>query len=96
MENVAKKRKVRFQKYEMHYEIEKGDYNKVLGRKHREREQRKLIKIENYMRENNLLFSNEFLEFTSCQKSHIRIPFIEYICLNRSWIYDDEYLKIIM
>lgn len=85
---------VKFKHYIDQYEIEKAD-NYVVGRHYKESTNRRLRKIERYMKVNNLLFKDEFLEFSNQPKKHLRIPFIEAIAREKEWIYPDENLKIV-
>jgi len=88
---------VRFRKYIYVSDItEKRDYNFVDRRREKEMKNRRLSEIETYMKKNNLLFGEEFLEFSKIKTQHIRLPYIECICRGKKWIYDDEYLKIVL
>lgn len=88
---------VRFKNYIYVSDItEKRDYNFVDGRREKEIENRCLSKIETYMKKNNLLFKDEFLDFSKTKTQHIRLPYIEFICRCKGWIYEDEFLKINM
>ena len=64
-------------------------------RRNREKHNRKLQYIENYMKKNHLLFKNEFLEIHDRRHSHIRVGYIECICLKNGWLHPRQYLKII-
>lgn len=87
---------VRFRNYIYVSDIEeKKDYNFTDGRRRKERENRVLSNIEFYMKKNNLLLKNEFLEFTTEKVPHIRMPYIEFICRKKEWIYEYENLKIV-
>jgi len=88
---------VRFRNYIYVSDIdEKRDYNFVDGRRKKERQNRRLNKIEIYMKKNHLLFKNEFLQFSDFSKvKHIRLPYIEEICRKNNWINNDEFLEIV-
>ncbi len=68
------------------------EYNYVEGRRRREKLNRRLNKIERYMRIHHLLFKGEYLNF-GMNKS-IRIPYIEKLAYNRGWIESGEHLMI--
>jgi len=56
---------------------------------------RRLRKIERYMRKNYLLERYEFLELNNYETRHIRNPFINLISQEKRWINYDDYLNII-
>ena len=85
---------VKFKNYIDVYDIEKGKYNYVCGRSRKEKRNRRLQRIEEYMRFHHLLFKNEHLAFYKTKKKHIRLPYIEYISRKRGWIENNDYLKI--
>jgi hypothetical protein len=89
------KRNIKFSKYDIQISIKKGKYNKVKGRRDREKDNLRLYQIENYMREFFLLLKYEYIELVENKTKHIRIDFIEKICLQRKWIMENEYLRII-
>ena len=64
-------------------------------RKTKEKHNRKLSHIEHYMKKNSLLFKNEFLEISHSKHPHIRVGYIECICLKNGWLHPRQYLKII-
>jgi hypothetical protein len=87
---------VRFKNYIYVSEFtEKKYYNYIDGRSSKERKNRLLSKIEEYMKKHNLLFKNEYLEFSKIETKHIRISYIQCICIDKEWIYPDEFLKIV-
>lgn len=87
---------VKFKKYIDVYDIEKGKYNFVCGRSRKEKRNRRLQRIEEYMRFHHLLFKNEHLAFSRShrKKKHIRLPYIENISKKRGWIENNDYLII--
>jgi RNase P protein component len=89
--------KVKFKKYEYHHYIKPIKFKKKEWKKRRKSVKRNRIlrNIEEYMRENYLLFNNEYLEFTRYNQKHIRIPFIQSICISNKWIKKRERLKIV-
>lgn len=87
---------VRFRNYIYVTDItEKRDYNFVDRRREKERKNRRLSEIETYMKKHNLLFKDEFLEFSKTKTQHIRLPYIECICRSSKMIGEDEFLKIV-
>ena len=68
------------------------EYNYLSGRREREKLNRRLNKIERYMRIHHLISKGEYLNFGFGK--HIRIPFIEQICHDRGWLLPCEHLTI--
>jgi len=59
------------------------------------RHNRKLRKIERYMRKIDLLWNTEYLELNETSSKHIRGGLINHVARQLKWIYRGEYLKII-
>ena len=76
-------------------EIEKGKYNYVSSLRPSIKMNRRLDKIERYMKKMNLMFPYEYLEFTHNPQKHIRTPFIEQILRDRDVILPYEHVKIV-
>lgn len=57
---------------------------------------RKLRRIERYMRKIYLLEEKEFLELNNYESKHIRNPFINLISHENRWINYDEYLNVVV
>lgn len=90
-----KRKRIKFNYYEIQYSIDKGNYNLVSERRNAEKLNRKISKIELYMKLHELLFPYEYIEFVDTPQSHIRIPYIELICKNNCWIESNVHLKIL-
>lgn len=70
-------------------------YNYIEGRTKMKKQNRKLRKVERYMKKVNLLNHDEMLQFTKIHSKHIRGDYINFIAKERKMIKKKEYLKII-
>lgn len=88
---------VKFNYYFDQYDISKSNKNENYNPERRENENvnRRLRKIEEYMKKHNLLLQHEFLEFSDVEQKHLRTPYIECICRKKHWLSKGEFLKII-
>lgn len=74
------------------YDYPRNNQSWYLGRKHN----RKLRRIERYMRAVHLLNWNEYLELNIMDTRHIRGDYINFISRERGWIKNREYLKVVI
>lgn len=90
------KKRVRFADEPTVIDIPKlKSYKTGTERARNENMQNRLLYIEEYMRDNHLLFKHEYLGFTSKPKAtYSRIGCIESVCRIRKWLQHDEHLKI--
>jgi len=57
---------------------------------------RKIRRIERYMRKVNLLLKTEYLELTKSKTKHIRGPYINFIAHKKKWISKRDNLEVIV
>ena len=77
-----------------HYKIT-NNYNYKSGRRESLIINRRLRRLERYMRKIDLLTKNEYLDFAHIKIKHIRGDIINFISLRRKWINRKEYLMIV-
>lgn len=77
-----------------HYKIT-NNYNYKSGRRESLIINRRLRRIERYMRKIDLLTKYEYLDFAHKKIKHIRGDIINFISLQRKWIHMKEYLVIV-
>ncbi len=73
-----------------------NNYNFINGRGESLRINRRLRRLERYMRKIDLLTKNEYLDFINKPKKHIRGDLINFISRRRKWINRKEYLMIVI
>lgn len=76
------------------YESDKK-YCYMKGRTEKKDQNRKLRKVERYMKQNDLLYKDEMLEFIRKKPKHIRGDIINFIAKDQKMIRKKEYLHII-
>ena len=72
------------------------NYNYIRGRRESLIINRRLRRLERYMRKIDLLIKYEHLDFANKPIKHIRGDFINHISRRRKWTHRKEYLMIVV
>lgn len=70
-------------------------HNYIRGRNKSKRRNRKLRRIERYMRSHSLLLKDEYLDYSKHAARHIRGDYINFICRKQGFIDKNRYLIIV-